>query len=207
MTAGPVTVFVIDDDIDVRDGLSRLLRSAGWRVESFASAREFLDGGCGHGIGCILLDVNMPGMTGPDLHDHLRDAGVQMPIIYLTGQATVSVGVDAMKKGAIDFLEKPVDEDALLPTVELACARHRRAFERSDTLRDIEARLLRLSVREREVMERVIAGRLNKQIAGDLGIAEKTVKVHRGRAMAKMKVRSVAELVHLWDMRPPAEAV
>lgn len=200
------TVFVIDDDQDVRDALDRLLRSAGWRVATFASAGDFLAVLPVRDIGCILLDVNMPGMTGPQLHDHLLENNIRLPVIYLTGQATVSTGVQAMKHGAIDFLEKPIDADALLPALDLAVDRYKSSCETRDRLDAISRRLDSLSAREREVFGHVVQGRLNKQIAADLGIAEKTVKVHRGRVMAKMKVRSVAQLVHLWEQLSSGEA-
>jgi len=199
------TVFVIDDDPDVRDALERLLRSAGWKVQAHAAAKDFLDAPAAQGVGCILLDVNMPGMTGPELHDHLHQMGIGLPVIYLTGQSSVPVSVQAMKKGAIDFLEKPIDADALFPALELAISRHRQSCETNDRVSEINQRLASLSARERDVFNLVVLGRLNKQIAGELNIAEKTVKVHRGRVMAKMKVRSVAQLVHLYEQVLAAE--
>lgn len=193
------TIYVIDDDADVRNGLSRLLRSAGWSVDCYAAAQAFLEQAPPDGIGCILLDVSMPHMTGPELHDELRTRGCGLPVIYLTGHATVSIGVNAMRQGAFDFLEKPVDGDALLQVVDKAIAQREQAFTEEDQLNTIRRRLALLSPREHEVMYHVIQGRLNKQIAADLNIGVKTVKVHRGRVMAKMKVRSVAQLVHLCD--------
>lgn len=193
------TVFVIDDDPEVRDALDRLLRSEGWRVQPFASAQDFLDAALAQGPGCILLDVDMPGMTGPQLHAHLQETGVDLPVIYLTGRCSVSISVQAMKKGALDFLEKPIDADVLMPAIALAVDRHRQSREKGERLADIQQRLATLSARERDVFNLVVLGRLNKQIAGELQIAEKTVKVHRGRVMAKMKVRSVAQLVHLYE--------
>lgn len=193
------TVFVIDDDPEVRDALDRLLRSEGWRVQAFASAQDFLDASLAPGPGCILLDVDMPGMTGPQLHAHLQETGVDLPVIYLTGRCSVSISVQAMKKGALDFLEKPIDADVLMPAIALAVDRHRQSREKGERLADIQQRLATLSARERDVFNLVVLGRLNKQIAGELQIAEKTVKVHRGRVMAKMKVRSVAQLVHLYE--------
>lgn len=193
------TVFVVDDDPDVRQALDRLLRAWGWNVSAYASARAFLDHGPAVDRGCVLLDVSMPGMTGLELHEQLLERGVTYPVIYLTGACTLSSGVKAMKSGALDVLEKPIDEDALLRVVTDAIeldARAHAARARLDTARE---RLSRLTARERQVMEHVIVGRLNKQIAAELGIAEKTVKVHRGRVMDKMEVRSVAELVHLCD--------
>jgi FixJ family two-component response regulator len=200
------TVFVIDDDPEVRDALDRLLRSDGWNVQAFASAQDFLEAPAARGAGCILLDVDMPGMTGPQLHAHLQEIGVGLPVIYLTGRCSVSISVQAMKNGALDFLEKPIDADALLPAIALAVARHRQSREKDERLADIQQRLATLSARERDVFNLVVLGRLNKQIAGDLQIAEKTVKVHRGRVMSKMKVRSVAQLVHLYEQVLSAEA-
>lgn len=199
MGSGEATVFVIDDDPDIRDGLARLLRATGWSVRTYPAAEQFLAELPQDSEGCILLDVNMPGMTGPELHDTMCATGITLPVIYLTGQSSLSIGVRAMKHGARDFLEKPVDEDVLLPTIEQAIAEHRKARVTQSRLDEIRRALGRLSVREREVMDHVIAGRLNKQIAADLGIAEKTVKVHRGRVMNKMGVRSVAQLVRLCD--------
>lgn len=193
-------VYVIDDDADVRQGLARLLRSAGWDVDCYAAAEDFLGTAPGDGLGCILLDVSMPRMTGPELHDQLRARGCGLPVIYLTGHGTVSIGVNAMRQGAFDFLEKPVDADALLAVVGTAITRRAQACREEHELNDIRGRLAQLSPREREVLDHVIAGRLNKQIAADLEIGVKTVKVHRGRVMSKMRVRSVAQLVHLCDV-------
>jgi FixJ family two-component response regulator len=193
------TVYVIDDDEQVRDGLLRLLRSAGIGAVAFASAPAFLEAMPSDGHGCILLDVGMPGMTGPELHEHLAARRVTYPVIYLTGNGTVSGGVEAMKRGAVDFLEKPIDDEALLAAIDVAMTRHARTSADRDRNEDIKRRLTELSAREYEVLQHVIRGRLNKQIAADLGISLKTVKVHRGRVMAKMEVRSVAELVRLFD--------
>lgn len=193
------TVYVVDDDADVRAGLTRLLRSAGWIVEAYAAAQDFLERAICDGVGCILLDVSMPRMSGPELHDQLRARGSKLPVIYLTGHGTVSLGVNAMRQGAFDFIEKPADADTLLRVVNDAVAQRQHASAQESQLEDIRERLARLSPREHEVMNHVIQGRLNKQIAADLAIGVKTVKVHRGRVMAKMKVRSVAQLVHLCD--------
>lgn len=191
------SVFVVDDDGDVREGLSRLLRSAGWKVVEFASATSFLETRRDSSPGCLLLDVGMPEMSGPELHERLREVDAELPVIYLTGNGDVSTSVKAMKRGAMDFLEKPVDADVLLQVIAQAIARSQLLLSRRDQLGEMERRVSRLSAREREVLDHVIRGRLNKQIAGDMGIAEKTVKVHRGRVMTKMKVRSVAELVRI----------
>jgi FixJ family two-component response regulator len=191
------TILVVDDDASLRKSLLWLLRSAGWHAEAFASAEEFLARPPFAGTGCLILDVRMPHLTGPQLRDRLAAGDRSLPIIFLTGHGDVPTGVDAMKKGAVDFLLKPVDDQVLLQAVQLAVERHRAAQARARELQAIRERVARLSGREREVMEYVIAGCLNKQIADALGIAEKTIKIHRGRVMQKMEVNSVAELVNL----------
>ena len=193
------TVLLIDDDDDVRESVGRLLRSAGWNTELFCSAQDFLTRPLFTGAGCVLLDISMPQMTGPELHDWMRAQGITLPVIYLSGHCDVPSSVLAMKHGAVDVLEKPADADVLLDTIAHAVEQHRLQILRRDADGEIHNRLDSLSTREREVLDQVIQGRLNKQIAADLCITEKTVKVHRGRAMAKMKVRSVATLVHLCD--------
>ena len=210
MTSPETTVLLIDDDADVLEAVARLLRSAGWKTASFGSAQDFLAAPPFSGTGCIVLDISMPGMTGPQLHDWMRDHGITLPVIYLSGHCDVPTSVQAMKCGALDVLQKPADAEVLLQAISAAVEQHRDDSLRREADDEIAARLATLSAREREVMDHVIAGRLNKQIAADLGISEKTVKVHRGRAMAKMKVRSVAALVHLCDQlaltgqpRPP----
>jgi FixJ family two-component response regulator len=193
------TIFVVDDDASLRKSLVWLLRSAGWHAEAFASAEEFLARPPFSGTGCLILDVRMQNLTGPDLRDQLAASHSILPIIFLTGHGDVPTGVDAMKKGAVDFLLKPVDDEVLLQAVQRAVDRHRAVQAHARELQSIRERVARLSDREREVMEHVIAGCLNKQIADALGIAEKTVKIHRGRAMQKMEVNSVAGLVHLCE--------
>jgi len=173
----------------------RLLRTAGWNAEAFASATEFLNRLPWPGTGCVVLDVNMPGMNGPELQQRMAELGLSLPVIFLTGHGDVPTGVRAMKNGAVDFLLKPVDDAVLLREIEAALERHAVQLTEAERQREIRTRLQQLSPREREVMERVIRGWLNKQIAADLGISEKTVKAHRGQAMHKMAVRSVAELV------------
>ena len=199
MDTSNATVLLIDDDDDVRESVGRLLRSAGWNTELFSSAQDFLTRPPFAGTGCILLDISMPEMTGPQLHGWIRENGISLPVIYLSGHCDVPSSVLAMKHGAMDILEKPADADVLLDAIAGAVEQHSLHKLRRDAKDEIHDRLASLSAREREVMDQVILGRLNKQIAADLGITEKTVKVHRGRAMAKMKVRSVAALVHLCD--------
>ena len=199
MDTSNATVLLIDDDDDVRESVGRLLRSAGWNTELFSSAQDFLTRPPFAGTGCILLDITMPEMTGPQLHGWIRENGISLPVIYLSGHCDVPSSVLAMKHGAMDVLEKPADADVLLDAIAGAVEQHSLHKLRRDAKDEIHDRLASLSAREREVMDQVILGRLNKQIAADLGITEKTVKVHRGRAMAKMKVRSVAALVYLCD--------
>ena len=191
------TVFIVDDDESVQRGLERLMRSAGFTVEGYSSARQFLNRLPYEGIGCTLLDVAMPDMTGPELQEHMLALGVSLPIVYLTGQADVPIVISAMKNGALDILLKPVDEECLLNTVHAAIERHASSIASTQKHLEITQRLARLSRREREVMEMVIHGRLNKQIAGEYGIAEKTVKAQRASMMRKLEIRSVAELVQL----------
>lgn len=193
------TILVVDDDASVRRSLERLLRSTGWNVETFASANDLLDQAPFTAPSCILLDVQMPGMSGMELHERMSELGISLPVVFLTGKGDISMSVQAMKHGAIDFLVKPVAEDVLLQALEQAIARHLADAADRQARDDVASRLALLSQREREVLQHVLRGRLNKQIAGDLGIAEKTVKVHRGRVMEKMAAGSLANLVHMCD--------
>ncbi len=200
MRAGRGTVFVIDDDDLVRRGLERLLRSAGWRVESHSAARAFLERLPYDGAGCVLLDVEMPGMTGPELQEQMLARGVSLPIVYLTGHADVPMSIHAMKIGAMDILLKPADDEVVLSAIGAAVATHESVKADDLKRKEITGRMSRLSAREREVMECVISGRLNKQIAVELGITEKTVKAHRGRVMEKLETHSVAGLVRMCEV-------
>lgn len=191
----PVTVYIVDDDASARKGLLWLVRSAGWQGEAFASAPEFLARAAFSGTGCVILDVRMPGMTGPQLRDLMAARNSSLPIIFLTGHGDVPMSVDAMKKGAVDFLQKPVNDDALLQAIHRALERHAAAQLHHQEVERIQARIQRLTPREHEVLEYVIAGCLNKQIAASLQITEATVKQHRGLVMHKMEVSSVPELV------------
>ena len=199
----PAILYVVDDDDAVRAALGRLLSAGGYRVAAFQSAETFLVQHDPHAHGCIVLDVAMPGLDGLALQQLLAERGSHMPVIFLTGRADVPMTVRAMKRGAFDFLTKPVDGDELFPAVARALERDL-ALRRADAARAAtESRLSTLTAREREVLTHVMAGRLNKQIAADLGTAEKTVKVHRARGMEKMHVRSVAELVRLVERARP----
>jgi len=197
ITALKPIVFVIDDDASVRKGLSRLLCSAGFEVETFASAELFLEREHYDGIGCLVLDVRMPGISGIDLQDELSKADYSMPIIFITGHGTIPMGVQAVKKGAVNFLAKPFDDEELLQAVREAIAKDTRARAEHAAVLDMWKRLEPLTPREYEVLRYVITGMLNKQIAYALGISEKTVKVHRGRIMEKLGIGSVADLVRL----------
>jgi FixJ family two-component response regulator len=191
------TVYIVDDAREVRTSLSRLLTAAGFQVRAFDSAESFLREHDAEAPGCLLLDVCMPGLTGPELQHLLASSRFARPIVFLTGMGDVQTSVHAMKDGAIDFLTKPVDDVRLFEAVEVALRRDAEQ-RRERTIRNtIQQRLEVLTARERQVMAQVIRGRLNKQIAADLGTGEKTVKVHRARVMSKMMVRSVAELVQL----------
>jgi FixJ family two-component response regulator len=193
------TVFLVDDDPAVLGALSRLLRSAGHPVASFASAADFLASGLDTAPGCLLLDVSMPGLSGVALQQLLAERHSTLPVIFLTGHGDIDMGVQAMKAGATDFLTKPVDASQLLAAVQAAIAQNRSRRQARAILDEIAQRIASLTPREREVLPLVVSGRLNKQIASDLGTVEKTVKVHRARVMAKMGVHSLADLVRLAD--------
>ena len=193
------TVFVVDDDAAVRKAVSRLLRSAGIAAAVFASSREFLAQYDPVAPGCLVLDIAMPGFSGLELQTTLGEKGNVLPIIFLTGHGDVSKSVQAMKGGAFDFLTKPVNAKNLLPAIRAAIERDAVSRGEQAELSEIHARLDTLTPREREVLQHVVAGKMNKQIAGDLGITEATVKMHRARVMAKMKVQSVAELARLTE--------
>ncbi|MGE5319773.1 MAG: response regulator transcription factor [Hyphomicrobiaceae bacterium] len=199
MRATGATVFVVDDDAAVRRSVTRLLRSAGWSAEAFASAGDLLVRAPITGPGCVLLDVNMPGMSGLELHQRMAEAGIALPVVFLTGKGDIPMSVHAMKHGAVDFLIKPVEESVLFQALEQAIRRQAAEAVTRHHCDRIMARLALLSDREREVLERVLQGRLNKQIAFEMGIAEKTVKAHRGQVMKKMGAATVVELVHQCD--------
>jgi FixJ family two-component response regulator len=192
------TVFVVDDDASVRKSLARLLVSAGYAVETFASAREFLDRGHHQDTpGCIVLDISMPGLSGFDLQQELMAFTPPLPIIFITGHGDIPTSVRAMKGGAVDFLTKPVDDRDLLSVVRQAIARSVEVRRHHTELRELQRRADTLTHRELEVMALVVRGRLNKQVAAELGTAEKTIKVHRARVIEKMGVDSLAELVRM----------
>ena len=197
MMDGMFTVFVVDDDAGVLKALSRLLRAKGYDVRPFASAEEFLEGHDAALPGCAVFDVAMPGLDGLALQQVFAAGGKQRPVIFLTGKGDVQKSVRAMKAGAVDFLTKPVRDKDLLDAIARAEAQDARTRQTSAEVAAIEAKIATLTPREREVLTHVIAGRLNKQIAGDLGTVEKTIKVHRGRMMEKLGVHTVVDLVRL----------
>ena len=189
-------VFVIDDDPKVRTALARLIESAGHPVRTFASAREFLDRRDQLGPGCLLLDVRLPDLNGLDLQQRLQESGFYLPVIFMTGFGDIPTSVRAIKAGAFDFLTKPVEDQVLLRTIGEALEEESRTRSERVETEELADRAESLTPREREVMQHVLAGLLNKQIARELGISEKTVKVHRSRVMSKMGARRVATLVH-----------
>lgn len=205
MLQDAATVYIIDDDASVRKHLSRLIRSAGLEPRSFDSADKFLARRDWNRPACVLLDLSMPGMNGLALQDELRRRGKAMPIVFVSGRGSVPLATQAMKAGAVDFLEKPLQADRLVKVVGEALALDRRQCAQSAARAEVSARHATLTRREREVMTHVVRGRLNKQIAADLGISEKTVKIHRGRVMEKMAAESVPDLVRMDERVRPNE--
>ena len=197
MNGAMQTVFVVDDSQEVRTALSRMLAAEGYLVRSFESAERFLEKDDGDTPGCLLLDICMPGMSGLDMQRALSGSSRARPIVFLTGYGDVPKSVDAMRVGAVDFLTKPIDRARLFAALDQALRLDDRERSERAIRGAIEKRLEELTCRERQVMEHVICGRLNKQIAADIGVGVKTVKVHRARMLSKMNVRSVAELVQL----------
>jgi FixJ family two-component response regulator len=195
----PPTVIVVDDDPGVRDSLGKLLRSAGFQVSLLGSVHEFLEADRPEGPACLVLDVRLPGQSGLELQRELAGAKRQLPIIFITGHGDIPMSVQAMKGGAIEFLTKPFREQDLLEAIQLGHARDRARLEQEGAMADLKIRFEKLTPREREVMAFVATGRLNKQIAADLGVSEITVKVHRGQVMRKMRASSLPDLARMAD--------
>jgi FixJ family two-component response regulator len=187
------TILVIDDDVDLRNSLGRLLRSVGLNAKLFASVSDFLKSEPTEGPSCLVLDVRLPGQSGLEFQRELAAAGRELPIIFITGYGDIPMSVQAMKSGAIEFLTKPIRDQELLDAIQSGLTRDRARRENENALADLRKRFATLSPREREIMIQVARGRLSKQIAGDIGIAEATVKVHRSKAMRKMNARSLPE--------------
>ena len=196
MTESASTVFVVDDEPAVSRAIARMLRAAGWRVETFDSAEAFLERHDG-GAGCLVLDVDLPGLDGLQLQQRLHEMGDALPIVFLTGHGDIPMSVRAIKAGAGDFLTKPVGSDTLNAAVRSAIDRHGVAARRKRDGDLIRQRIAQLSAREREILDAIADGKLNKQIAYDLGVVEQTVKYHRARLMRRLEAKSLAELMHL----------
>lgn len=197
-------VIIVDDDEAVREGLHELILSAGFQPAAFASTKDLLETDALDRPGCLILDVRMPGSSGLDLQHHLARNGKPKPIIFLTGHGDIPMTVQAMKAGAIDFLTKPVRDQTLLDAVNAAIAADARRRAEAEAVERTVKRLEILTAREREVLHEVARGRLNKQIAYDLGISEVTVKLHRGNVMRKMQAASIGELIRMWETLPEA---
>jgi FixJ family two-component response regulator len=202
------TVFVVDDDVSVRESLGALVRFAGWRVLTFSSAQAFLDQAPSPGPGCLVLDVSLPDLNGLELQERLSQKKSELPIIFITGYADVPTSVRAMKAGAVEFLTKPLDDQALLAAIAQAVERSGAAIAAHSSQTRLHEDYARLTDRERQVMALITAGLLNKQVGGELGISEITVKAHRGQVMRKMHARSFAELVNMasvLEISPPQQ--
>jgi len=197
MTQPDAVIAIVDDDPSAREGLSSLIRSAGLEVETFASAQEFLDRPGTQAPSCLVLDLQLPGLSGLDLQKRMADVGLEIPIVFLTGHGNIPASVQAMKAGAVEFLTKPFDDEQLLQAIKEAVQRDRKSRQQHAEMRELRDRHESLTAREQEVMRLVVSGLLNKQIAGELNITEFTVKIHRGRVMRKMHANSLADLVRM----------
>ena len=199
MSETDAMVFVVDDDASMRESLKNLLRSVGLQVELFASAQEFLRNKRPDLPSCLVLDVRLPGLSGLDLQRRTGDAGIEIPIVFITGHGDIPMSVRAMKAGAVEFLTKPFRDQDLLDAIQQALEGDRKARDQRAALEELRSRYASLTSREREVMKGVVTGLLNKQIGAELGTSEATVKIHRRKVMEKMEAGSLAELVRMAD--------
>jgi FixJ family two-component response regulator len=200
MSASPrsdAVIAIVDDDLSAREGLSSLIRSAGFQVEIFASAQEFLARPGDEPPSCLVLDLQLPGLSGLDLQKRMAEVGLKVPVVFLTGHGNIPTSVQAMKAGAVEFLTKPFDEEELLQAIQEAIERDRHTRQQHAEMRELRERYESLTAREQQVMQQVVSGLLNKQIAAELNITEFTVKIHRGHVMRKMRADSLADLVRM----------
>ena len=204
-TVKPI-VFVVDDDAWVRESLETLINDEGWQPETFASAQEFLDRPRVSNPSCLVLDISLPGLNGLELQKRVAVERTDMPIIFITGHGDIPMSVGAMKAGAVEFLTKPFNDEVLLTAIRQALERSRLALAQEAEMQELRERYASLTPRERDVMALVVSGLLNKQVAGELGITESTVKAHRGQVMQKMKANSVADLVKMTARLHPSTA-
>jgi FixJ family two-component response regulator len=192
-------IAIVDDDVSVRDGLASLIRSEGWRAETFASAQEFLARPRTETPACLVLDLQLPDLSGLDLQKRMAEVGLEIPIVFLTGHGNIPASVRAMKAGAVEFLTKPFDDEEILHAIQEAIERDRHNRQQRVEITELRSRYESLTPREQEVMQQVVSGLLNKQVADELDITEFTVKVHRGQVMRKMRADSLAALVRMAD--------
>lgn len=197
MAASDAMVFIVDDDEAVRDSLGLLLRAAGYRARCYASAKDFLKAFDPRDYGCLVLDIRMPGMTGLELQKHLIEIGCSVPVVFITGHGDIPMAVEAVRQGAVDFIQKPFDDQELVNRIEDAMKQAARQREGELEKLQILDQIASLTAREKEVMGQVVQGKANKVIAGDLGVSQRTVEIHRARVMEKMQANSLARLVRM----------